>query len=137
MTRERVTLKTGPDNWAELGCWIDGHWGQYGSDRLIQIAMAEGWQASTPQDGLLADIACTRLDDMGTRADLSDGLIARFLANYGGTGTSEGDVLGFIIELSDDCDRWLNDQLPEGYSFGWYDGEFFLQSDEWWEEGDG
>lgn len=135
---ERITWKNG--EWAELGCWIDGHWGQYAPDRLIRIALNEGWRAQGPEDELLADIACTRLDEIGSRADTTAALCNQWIARFGRFEhaiDAEGEVLSFIPELSDECEQWLNDQCPEGYNFGWHDGEFFLQSTEWWEENDG
>lgn len=33
---------------------------------------------------------------------------------------------------------WLNSQVAQfGHMFGWLDGAFYLQSDEWWNEHDG
>ena len=38
------------------------------------------------------------------------------------------------VELADKAEEWLNENVaPEGFRYGWCDGEFFLQSDEWWE----
>lgn len=42
--------------------------------------------------------------------------------------------LDFLIELADEAEVWLNQNVaPEGCSFGWFDGEFFLWSDRDWE----
>jgi hypothetical protein len=39
---------------------------------------------------------------------------------------------------SDDVEAWMNEHVaPEGYSFGWYSGEFFLWSTMQWCEHDG
>lgn len=36
-------------------------------------------------------------------------------------------------DAAEEAEDWLNENIaPEGYSFGWFDGEFFLWSwDEW------
>ncbi len=49
---ERIELLNGL-GWAELGCWIDGHWGQYGPDRLVSIAVMHGWDVSPDDDELV------------------------------------------------------------------------------------
>jgi hypothetical protein len=40
-----------------------------------------------------------------------------------------------LADGAEDAEQWLNDfAAPDGYSFGWHEGEFFLWSDEQWEE---
>lgn len=42
-----------------------------------------------------------------------------------------------MIWASEEAEDWLNDNVaPEGYHFGWWEGEFFLQPDSWWLEED-
>jgi hypothetical protein len=83
---------------SDAGCWIDGHWGQYGSQRLITIASTYGFQMA-PID------------------------------------YESEDAFEDIIWEADTAEAWMNENIaPEGYSFGWYDGEWFLQSEEWWNE---
>lgn len=37
--------------------------------------------------------------------------------------------------LADQAMEWLNENIaPEGFSFGWYSGNFFLMDEEWWTE---
>lgn len=51
------------------------------------------------------------------------------LANIHSDGvyTLSDEQLDEIYEIADACEEWLNKNIaPEGYSFGWYDGEFFL-----------
>lgn len=45
-----------------------------------------------------------------------------------------GDV-EWIMEMADDAEHWLNENIaaPEHY-FGWFDGEFFYQTAEWFED---
>jgi hypothetical protein len=38
-------------------------------------------------------------------------------------------------ESADAVEQWMNENIaPEGYAFGWYDGEFYLWSASDWEE---
>jgi hypothetical protein len=40
-----------------------------------------------------------------------------------------------LIEAGEAVEQWLNESVaPEGHSFGWYDGEFYLQPTEWWQD---
>lgn len=37
------------------------------------------------------------------------------------------------LEYADDAEAWLNENVAsEGCVFGWYDGEFYYQTPEWW-----
>lgn len=95
---------------ADAGCWIDGHWGIYGSARLIAIAQGRGMRLSE--------------DDL------------RFVdAWHNAISSINGDdVTEAMWSIADDTETWLNDHCaPDGYMFGWHDGEFFLSSDEWWQ----
>ena len=88
------------------GCWVDGSWGHYGPARLIQIALGHGWKDEDAQ--FLQEIY------------------------FGSNGMYEDCER--IYDAADDAERWLNENVaPEDYSFGWYDGEFFLWNNEDWE----
>lgn len=80
---------------ADAGCWVDGHWGQYGSLKVIQIAQEFGlWPDETFDN--------------------------------------ENE---FIHEIADEAEQWMNDNVaPDGHSFGWFDGEWFLWPYETWED---
>lgn len=97
---------------SDAGCWIEGHWGQYGMARLIEIAGEYGY--NHPSDN-------------------SDA--ASVLASMGPSEHEATDIeWEQVLEAADDAEAWLNENVaPEGYSFGWYDGEFYLWSDEEWE----
>jgi len=83
---------------SEAGCWIDGHWGQYGSQRLLTIASCYGFQMFPIDEDSL-------------------------------------DHAEEIYLEADAAEEWLNEYIaPEGFSFGWHEGEFFLWSEESWEE---
>lgn len=87
---------------ADAGCWVDGHWGQYGSSRVIKLAQEFGWDVY---------IAPPVLD------------------------IEEDWESEFIYDLADKAEQWMNDNIaPDGHSFGWYDGEWFLWPYSTWEE---
>lgn len=83
----------------EVGCYIDGHYGQYGADRLAEIA----------DDLLGTDHAAT-------------------MARYRAEG-DEGDVDAWEArrELTDEIVDALNSATSGGY-WEWCDGEFYLSA---------
>lgn len=92
---------------ADAGCWIDGHWGQYGVARMVEIAAAHGYG-----DSEVIDLAARHL---GATKWLSD---APELTD------DEHEALSWA---ADEVERWMNDNVaPEGLYFHWEDGEFFL-----------
>lgn len=98
---------------ADAGCYVDSHWGQYAVAHMVARATEWGWH-----DAELEDIADRHL------ASISP-------SDAPGITDDEHEALS---DASDSVEQWLNDHVaPEGYSFGWHDGEFFLQSDAWWE----
>lgn len=104
------TTKADPN---DAGCWIDGHWGQYAVARMIEIAADLGYQDSA------VDIAARHLASMGPSdsPDITD------------------EQYEDMLWAADEVEYWLNENVaPEGFSFGWYEGEFFLWPDESWEE---
>ena len=98
---------------SDAGCWIDGHWGQYGGARMVAIAAEYGWEDSEAIDLAQRHLAAMQPSDAPSLSDDE------------------------YIELSgalDDAEQFLNDYVaPDGYTFGWFDGEFFLWSDEDWQ----
>jgi hypothetical protein len=103
------------------GCWLEGH---------------RGWTAS----GHLVDIA----ESYGMPLDDDDrAIVAAYLASAESVTLSTGEVLdddgirGAVIdqgELADRAEEWLNDNVaPEGWAFGWHDGEFYFWSASTWE----
>jgi hypothetical protein len=89
---------------ADSGCWVAGHHGHYASAIVIETALNYGWH-----DTQAAEIA----------------------ARYPELTEHEQDVLNDVVN---DAEQWLNEHIaPEGYSFGWHDGEFFLWTTEEWE----
>ena len=107
-----ITLANGRD--VDTGCWIDGHHGQYGPDRLADIA----------EDVLDVKLGC-RDDPRVLRklAELADG--RRQLHNW-------WDAFDWA---ADRLEERLNDATPaqpqpdgtdRNYYWHWHDGEFFL-----------
>jgi len=90
----------------EPGCYVDGHWGQYATARMVQIAA-----------------------DFGFRDEQASDLASRHLAAMGPStapGLSE-DEFERLVDAADDAENWLNDNAPvEGFAWGWNDGEFGL-----------
>jgi hypothetical protein len=37
-----------------------------------------------------------------------------------------------VVEAADDAEEFLNEMTPDGYSFGWSDGDYFLANEAWW-----
>lgn len=36
--------------------------------------------------------------------------------------------------IADEATDYLDTLAPEGYAFGWHEGNLFLMSDEWWHD---
>lgn len=86
----------------DAGCIIAGSLGQYGVVELLSLAVSSG-------------------------CDIPD------VIKYGNMDQNEALEYEWIGEVADDAEAWLNENAaPEGYSFGWHDGEFFLWSNEQW-----
>lgn len=97
----------------DAGCWIDGHHGQYATPMLCQLAIGQGMP--------MAD------------ADKMD--VYAWLNQSRDVWAVTDDVIENVVELSDDALVWLNENIaPDGYAFGWHNGEFFLWSIAEWEE---
>jgi len=112
----------------EPGCWVDGHWGQYGPDHLADRATEVRWEPETWADDprQIRDI----IDTIETWGYPRDGTDMR------------SEAVGIIaalwelhIESADGIQTWLNDHTyTDGYSWGWYDGEFYLWPNDEWEQ---
>lgn len=130
-------MKIAPDM---AGCWISSQNGRFASAVLVEIALT--WP------GFLK--GKTALDTRRNRREARE-LVKAFHADHDGVLTMKiyprhGEPLDYEITtdvfeavigqgcLADDAEDFLNTIAPEGYSFGWHDGEFFMQTTEWWEE---
>lgn len=111
---ETITLTNGTT--VEPGCYIDGHWGQYGPSRVLSVA-----------DDILGthyfDECIAALDDE-IRAEMAE---SRSMSD-------EIPGCETVIWVAEEAEQALNDATPDSWAWGWHDGEFFLWSDEQWEE---
>lgn len=90
------------------GCWIDGHWGQYGIARLVEIAQTYGYENMD---------VITLAEKHMARAPMTD---------------NDWEIL---MDSADSVEDWLNTNVAQpGLRFGWSDGEFFLMDDDWWQK---
>ncbi|MFY1620061.1 hypothetical protein [Micromonospora sp. WMMD736] len=95
---------------SDAGCWIDGHWGQYATVRLMSLAVERGWRLSDEDDAIFLRLHVSAGSPSSPEASDGDW---EALYEQGG--------------LADQAEAWLNDHVaPEGFVFGWHDGEFFL-----------
>jgi hypothetical protein len=100
---------------SDAGCYVDGHWGQYAVAHMINRAEEFGYD-----DAEVISLADRHIASIGS--DSPPGIT-----------DDEHEVM---TEASDDVEQWLNENVaPDGYSFGWHEGEFFLWSTAQWEEG--
>jgi hypothetical protein len=98
---------------ADTGCWVDGVKGIYAPVAVVDIARSRGFAWPHPD----------------TDADLYEW--AR--AGQHGPGPMNEDSSVAWGELCDDAEQWLDDHIaPEGYWFGWLDGDFMLGSEAQW-----
>lgn len=98
----------------DAGCWIDGHWGQYAVARMVEIAATHGYS-----DEEVISLASRKLAHMGPNMGRTD------IAELSET---EEEILS---DAADEVESWMNANVaPEGYYFGWEDGEFFLRAND-------
>jgi hypothetical protein len=95
----------------EPGCYVDGHWGQYGTDRLADIAESYGWTPESPFD---------------------DPRFLRKEAEAAETHDGAFDLWDMYHDADDFLVEWLNDHTIDGL-WGWDDGELYLRTPEDWE----
>ncbi len=83
----------------EYGCYVDGHWGQYGASRVIRLS---------------DDIVATEYFKAATLQGASTGIM-----------TDELEFDDIVAEWSDRAEDALNKVTKNGV-WHWYEGEFFL-----------
>lgn len=113
---ELTIVKASPN---DIGCWVEGSRGKYAMPYMIRRAMDHGFPVS-PTEVLVIE-AYERGEE-----------------TLAGTQYGEIDTHDWLFdshELGDKAEEWLNEHVaPDGHTFGWLDGEFFLWSDEEWAE---
>lgn len=88
----------------ELGCYVDGHWGQYAIARSVMVATEFGFA-----DDEVISLARKHLDTMypSDGEELTD------------------DEHMMLSECADEVESWMNDNASsEGNCWVWIDGEF-------------
>jgi hypothetical protein len=106
----------------EPGCWVEGHWGQYGPDHLADRATEVGWEPGDWAD-----------DPRQIRG------IITTIETWGYAKSPDvQNVIDAMWELraeaADSIEEWLNDRTDGDWAWGWHDGEFYLWSTADWEE---
>lgn len=102
------------------GCWLEGSRGWRASAALVRIAHDYGMTLTE--------------DDLAILDAYEDGTTDSLTLSTGETVDPAECVIG-QGEMADQAEEWLNDHVaPAGYMFGWHDGEFFLWSDDQWED---
>lgn len=97
-----------PEKWSEkeVGVLIDSIHGWRGYLIMVHIALAHGWIATPGDESIITAVRDDKL------------------------------VVSQAVAWQDLCDEvldWMNDHLaPEAFQFGWFDGDFVLQSEQWW-----
>jgi hypothetical protein len=108
---------------------IDGHWGQYATARLVEIAAGYGYPGEADQ----AD-AKAILHEMAYPGS-GDAAVQLIVSGLPAEPAPHDDPWEHIIDAADSAEAWLNDNIAaEGHAFGWHDGEFFYMPNEWWDE---
>jgi hypothetical protein len=107
---------------ADDGCWLEGSRGWRISGDMVERAGLHGFRLDANDRKVLE-----AFDESADVVYLDDGSDRE---NY----VYAGDYVSGQGNLADTALDWMNANVaPEGYRFGWHDGEFFLASDEWWE----
>ena len=104
---------------ADTGCYVEGHWGQYGPDHLADQAEGFGWKPETClDDPRQIRLIIDHIETCGYPRDHTD---------------MRSEAVGIIsslweahTEAADDIETWLNDHTSDGHIWHWTDGEFFL-----------
>lgn len=105
------------------GCWLEGSRGWTASGELVNIADHHGMPLDDDDRAIVGHYLARGEDDL----TLSTGQVIK-----------ADDVHGLVVdqgELSSKAETYLNEHVaPEGWSFGWNDGEFYLWPDSEWEK---
>lgn len=95
---------------ADAGCIVDGPAGIYGPRIVIELALEHGWA--------------------GEDANYSASMDVRWMNDYEAGPSVQADCAERVHEQGgwlDEAEEFLNANVaPEGFLFGWHDGEFFL-----------
>lgn len=88
----------------DAGCWVDGLHGWRSIPQMIDIAVSRGWPIE-PSDDVILEL-------------------------YGRDGTMGAEA---VAEIAEDALTFMNESIaPQGFAFGWYEGDFMLWSEADW-----
>lgn len=98
----------------EIGCLVDGLYGvDHFAAKVVEFANHHGFYTWVP--GEFNDAELHLMSNRNV-----DGFEDEILG--------QGNLLDLSVE-------WLNDHVAEaGHYFGFHDGDFFYQTDEWWSQ---
>jgi len=103
---------------ADVGCYIDGWWGQYATARLVQMAVEHGWVDSAEDE--------KSKDERAYIAAIAE----RDMASIMGSSVTPHigvDDFQTLADAADACEQWLNEaRTTQDVIFHWHDGELFL-----------
>ena len=114
----------------ETGYYVNGHLGQYAMGEMLKVAdefcasMGEitDWHN---QARLVAPVRCSRCE-----AELTEDGYSITCAWAGHTLSDympwDGGHFEWLEEIVDKAESKMNDLSPEGFAWGWEDGEFYL-----------
>lgn len=119
------------------GCWLEGSRGIYAASALVHIALGYGYLHGATRSETMH--ARTEARHVLRAYDASDDTAKyRRKPKYGASYTVTVEDVFELVNghggYADEAEDFLNTLAPEGYWFGWSDGEFFLGNEAWWDE---
>jgi hypothetical protein len=109
------------------GCWVNDHHGIYAPVIMVDHAVSYGWPLSD-EDAEVLEWA------------RNGGIVATEWSRDKGVISEDDDLMHMPAcwdEIQTEAEQWLNDHVaPEDYSFGWFDGAFYLGHTRWWNQDD-
>lgn len=99
------------------GCYVDGHWGQYGASRVLRIA--DDITGSTLYEDTASAMDAQHAEDVANKEKYP------CPASADGIATDELPGCEIVSEAADEAETALTAGTTGGY-WGWHDGGFFL-----------
>jgi hypothetical protein len=110
---------------SKRGCWLESSRGWRAASVLVAIAQELGMVLSPDDRKVIEVYADGDWPSMMERLTLPSGEVIS-MSDVGEYVTGQG-------ELCEQAEAWLNKHIaPEGWSFGWHNGEFMLWSESDW-----
>lgn len=153
---DKVTLQNGAT--VDVGVWLDGARGWRIVAAVVRLAWMYGMEHDPVDEAILdafehPDLIETRTwffdadPDRPSQITFDSGIITvtnvmeanstDLLYKPGAVWKFEPNDINDQGGMVDQAIEWLNNYVaPAGYEFGFSEGDFFLQSDAWWQEGE-